>query len=1055
MDRWNGTGACARARIAASCAAAILAIYAPGADAFALSGAAAPRAMTDQPAGTVVLSGAVLDGAGATVTDASVTVVDTATNQSRQTVTGATGVYTFSLSPGRYELHVIKPGFALAVRSGVQVNQTTQVDIVLQVDTITESVQVSAASPLLNTTTGAVSTTFEREILERAPLSGHNFNALIQTTAGVVMTATSEGNPGTFSANGQRPNANYYTVDGVSANFAATAAVGGYGGSAGQFAAADAVGGTMGIASVDAVEELTIQTSSFAPEYGRQPGAQVQIRTRGGSNVFHGSAFEYFRRDRFDAADWFNNYRGLAKNPLQSDNFGGTFGGPLRKNRLFFFASHESLRANITNSSAIEVPTAEARALAHPAIRPYLDGYPLPNGAPLKQLSGEFISQWEDYINSDSTSVRVDGRLLDTMTVFGRYQRAPSHTLIRNSGRIMSPGTTRSSSDAVTVGTTMTHSSSLVTDVRVNWGRSRAGSGWLWDGYGGAVAPPAEFTPATKTGFGVFYFGNSWYNNGSIFADNIQRQINAVGTVTWHRGSHSLKLGADYRRLSPTADGSDLYVSATFPSDNLGALQSGIPPSGISYQGGITRETRTHNLSLYAQDAWRPTSNVTLTYGVRWEFNPAETSRDDRPIFALASANSPAEMVPAEPGSPYYKNTFTSFGPRVGLAWSLDQRTVVRSALGVFHDLTSGGAGGAGWYALKFPYTSLGTVRDIQYPPTDPRFLTEIPPPSPMPYQEIWSADPNLKPPYSIQWNVAIERELPGQQVATVSYVSSDGRRQPLQDTLKNPNPYFANLHIMRNVAESSYRSVQLQYRKRWSDSFQAMASYTWGHAIDERSTDTGVGFPSDLDIVDTGDPRGNASYDVRHTFNANVGYQVPAVASGWLGALVNEWGLNLLVRARSGSPIDILATRNLGNGTNSFRVDYLGGPYWIDDASVPGGKRLNPAAFAIPAELRQGNLGRNVVYGFGMWQPDLSLTKRFRVSGGVGLELRIESFNFINKANFANPVTTVGAATFGVSQNTFARQATGTVGTAAPAVPAIFQVGGPRSHQIALKIIF
>src|SRR5262249_23269498 len=151
---------------------------------------------------------------------------------------------------------------------------------------------------------------------------------------------------------------------------------------------------------------------------------------------------------------------------------------------------------------------------------------------------------------------------------------------------------------------------------------------------------------------------------------------------------------------------------------------------------------------------------------------------------------------------------------------------------------------------------------------------------------------------------------------------AADGRRQPLQDTFRNPNPYFLTLHVMRNVAESSYRSVQLQYRKRWSDRFQAIAGYTWGHAIDERSTDTGVGYPSDLDIVDTGNPRGNASYDVRHSFNATASYQVPSFASGWTGALASDWGVNLLFRARSGSPIDITAYRNLGAGYNYFRVD-------------------------------------------------------------------------------------------------------------------------------------
>src|SRR5262249_12556330 len=322
----------------------------------------------------------------------------------------------------------------------------------------------------------------------------------------------------------------------------------------------------------------------------------------------------------------------------------------------------------------------------------------------------------------------------------GRVQHAPSHTVSRDSGRIMSPGTTVTSSDAVTFGSTMTHTPSMISDVRVNWSRSHAGSGWSYDGYGGAVAPPAEFTPTTKTGFGVFDFGNSWYNNGSDFADNIQRQLNVVGPFTWHRSSHEIKLGADYRRLSPTSSGTDLYTSVYYPSNDPLPLQTGLPSGGIYVQGGIPRATVSHNLSVYAQDAWHARSNLTVTYGVRWEFNPPESTRDGKPIFALASADSPADMVPAPPGTPYYKTTYTSFGPRVGVAWSVDRRTVVRSAFGLFHDLTSGGANGFGWNSLMFPYTSYFYVTDEPYPTTDPRVVSQVPPPSTIPYYEIWSA---------------------------------------------------------------------------------------------------------------------------------------------------------------------------------------------------------------------------------------------------------------------------------------------------------------------------
>jgi hypothetical protein len=1055
MDRRNGKRARVRPWTAAWCCAALaLSIGAPDAHATltgAVSGAVVGHAQA------VELSGTVLDTAGGPVSDATVTVVDTATHESRQTVTAATGVYSFTVSPGNYELHVKKAGFQTTVRSGLRLDQAVQVDIVLQLAGITESSEVSATAPLLNTVGGAVATTFSRQVLERTPMSGRSFNGLIQTTPGVVMTAASTTDRGQFSANGQRPTANYYTVDGVSANFSSTASRGPSGASGGQFASMDAAGGTMGMASVDSVEAFEVQTSSFAPEFGRQPGAQVQIRTRSGSNAFHGSAFEYFRHDTFDANDWFNSYRGLKQNPLRSDSFGGTFGGRLLTDRLFFFASHESLRAAVTQSSAIEVPTMEARAMANPALRPYLDAFAIPNGKPLQALSAEFISSWPNYIESHSTSIRLDQRLNDSMTLFGRVLRAPSHTTVRDSGRIMSVGITDMNSTSATVGASVVHNSTMISDVRFNWSRSIGANRWPYDGYGGAIPPPAEFVPATPRGFGVFTFGNSWYNEGTYYTDNVQRQINAVGSVTWNRDRHQLKLGADYRRLSPTNSGSDLYVYVTFPSDNAEALRTGIPPSGIGALGGVPRETRSHNLSVYAQDVWRATSNLTVTYGVRWELNPPERHRDDKPVLALMSADSPAEMIPAPPGTPYYKTTYTSIGPRVGLAWSLgsSRRTVLRTAVGVFHDLTAGGTG-SGFYSSNPPYTQTITLRDVPYPSADPRVVSEIPPPPGYPLSSIYTADPNLEPPYSLQWNVSVDRELPGEQAVNASYVAAEGRKQLLQDTFRSPNQYFTNLYMTRNGGVSSYHSLQLQYRKRWNQQFQAMASYTWGHALDTRSVDTGTSFPSDLDFVDLGSPRGNASFDVRHSFNATASYQVPAVGSGWLGAMASGWGVNLVFRARTGSPLDVTATRNLGAGSNSFRVDYVGGPYWIDDAGAPGGRRLNPAAFAIPAELRQGSLGRNAVYGFGMWQPDLSLTRRFRLTEQVGLELRIESFNVVNHPNFANPPSALGSATFGVSQNMLAGAAGGGLsGTGNAGTNPLFQIGGPRSHQIALKVMF
>src|SRR5262249_28228097 len=397
-----------------------------------------------------------------------------------------------------------------------------------------------------------------------------------------------------------------------------------------------------------------------------------------------------------------------------------------------------------------------------------------------------------------------------------------------------------------------------------------------------------------------------------------------------------------------------------------------------------------------------------------------------------------------------------------GIAWSLgDQRkTVLRAAFGVFHDLTAGGTG-VGFLAWNPPYTQSYTLNNVPYPSADPRLHTLIPPPPDYPYSAIWTADPDLKAPYSLQWNTSVEHEFRGSQAVTVSYVAAEGRRQLIQDSFRNPNKYFANLYVTRNGGESSYHSLQLQYRKTWNRRFQAIANYSLGHSIDTQSQDTGFGFPSDRDLIDIGSRKGNSSFDIRQSFNFTSSYQIPSAGSGWLRAITNGWGINALFRARTGSPIDITAYRDIGRGYNSFRADYVGGPVYIDDPNVGGGRRLNPAAFVIPAQLRQGNLGRNAIYGLGMWQPDLSLSRRFVITDKVGLDLRIESFNFVNHPNFGNPNTAVGAPNFGISQTMFATAAGGVYngglfsGTGQSGTNPIFQVGGPRSTQIALKLTF
>src|SRR6185369_4679107 len=251
-----------------------------------------------------------------------------------------------NLRPGRYRLEIERPGFKKVIKTDVilHLQDALEIDFEMTVGSVSETVTVESGAPLVNTESATVSTVVDRKFADNIPLNGRTFQTLISLTPGVVMTATTFNDQGQFSVNGQRADANYFTVDGVSANFGVTGLLQMVQTASGALPALSASGGTNSLVSVDAMQEFRIQTSSFAPEFGRMPGAQISIVTRSGSNSFHGTLFDYFRNNVLDAKDWFVNFNGLAKPEERLNDFGGVLGGPVVRDKTFFFASYEGQR---------------------------------------------------------------------------------------------------------------------------------------------------------------------------------------------------------------------------------------------------------------------------------------------------------------------------------------------------------------------------------------------------------------------------------------------------------------------------------------------------------------------------------------------------------------------------------------------------------------------------------------------------------------------------------------------------------------------------------------
>jgi len=336
------------------------------------------------------LTGRVTDPSKALISDAKTTAINTGTNFRYETRTNSSGEYYLTnLPPGPYQLEIEKPGFKKLIKPDVtlHVQDGIEIDFEMALGSGSETVTVQAGAPLMNTESATVSTVIDHTFVGNIPLNGRSFQTLIMLTPGVVVTTTAFDDQGQFSVNGQRADGNYFTVDGVSANFGVAGYLPLVQSGGGALPALSASGGTNSLVSVDAMQEFRIQTSSFAPEFGRTPGGQISIVTRSGTNSFHGTLFEYFRNDMLDAKDWFANFNHLKKPQERQNDFGGVFGGPISKNKTFFFFSYEGLRVRQPATQQTNVPCdstclvfGNARAMAMPAMQPFLNAYSIPNG---------------------------------------------------------------------------------------------------------------------------------------------------------------------------------------------------------------------------------------------------------------------------------------------------------------------------------------------------------------------------------------------------------------------------------------------------------------------------------------------------------------------------------------------------------------------------------------------------------------------------------------------------------------------------------------------------
>ena len=1029
------------------------------------------------------VSGRVTDQQNAVIPNVEVEIRNVDTNSTQVTKTNGDGIYTFaSLRPGNYVMSVRKEQFQTVSVTGVILNVQDNLsrNFVLQVGSSAVSVTVTANQNTINTTDASVSTVVDRQFAENLPLNGRSFQTLIGLTPGVVTVPSNPFDGGQFSVNGQRGSSNYWTVDGVSANVGigtTTSGSGtgnGLGGAAGSFSV---LGGTNSLVSVDALEEFRIQTSTYAPEFGRTPGGQISIVTRSGANHFHGTVFDYFRNDILDANNWFNGSTTppLPKAREHQNDFGGTFSGPIVKDRTFFFFSYEGLRLRLPQTTLSTVPDVAARQSAVPAIQPLLNAFPLPNG-PDNVTTGlaQYNSSFSNPATLDASSIRIDQRVGDKVNIFGRYNYSPSEIAQRGIGgnSLNTVSTTRITTQTATVGTTWTFSPAVTSDIRFNYSRTEAHQFTRLDSFGGAAPPttlplPSSFNPQNAE----FLLDILSLQGGILSAGeqghNFQRQINVVGSTSVQRKTHTVKVGVDFRRLSPQFAGPGQYELFHLIFNVPSAERASLLASIVAASTSPTFLFR--NIGTYAQDTWRVIPRLTITYGLRWDLDLVPSSNPAIPAVVGFNLNNLSGLALAPAGRKAYGTTYGNVAPRVGVAYELSERpgweTVLRGGFGVFYDLATSELGNnlsPGFY----PFGSATPIPGGTFPLSPAQLAPPtIAPPTATNNGILFAIDPNLKLPYTLEWNAALEQGIGKQQTVSLSYVGAAGRRLLQQASVSPANANIAQARLLANASTSDYDALQIQFRRRLSQGLQALASYSWAHSIDTASTGSAFGSANALLPSAVSQDRGPSDFDIRHTFSAALTYDLPSLKGNALGRLLlGGWSTENVVLVRSAPPVDISDSRfsNLAGFGTLVRPDLVSGqPLYLFGPQYPGGKAFNPSAFTDPPfnpttrqPLRQGDEPRNLLRAFGAAQWDFAVHRDFPIHESLRLQFRAEMFNVLNHPNFGPPAGRFGSGGFGLSNQLLSQSLSGS-NLGGGGFSPLYQIGGPRSVQLALKLAF
>jgi hypothetical protein len=959
------------------------------------------------------LTGTITDPSGGVVPGAAVSIRAAATQAEHSTITNSAGVYTIDFLPiGEYTGTIRAKGFeTLQIESfNLQVGQTRTLNGHMVVGAVATEVSVAAASSGLDQSSAEIGGIIQRSQIKDIPLNGRNWASLLALTPGAIDSST--GNESGIRFAGLSQEDNNFLFDGVDAT--------------GINHAFQQTTLRLQI-SMEAINELRVDSTTYSADKGFTPGGQVEIVSRTGTNTFHGAAYEFLRNSIFDARP----FTAVSLPPFHLNNFGASLGGPVLKNKLFFFANYEGLRQDLGQPLTALTPSDAYRAQViqkTPALSFIMNAYPrgtAPSNDPNAQF---FYSLGRQIVDEDSGTLRLDYLLNDKTTAYLRY--STDHSTQRSpSGGLGETSYTYQDMPNGVIDLQHNFSPTTLNDTKFAYNRS--------DNFGGNNA----FLP-----FAVSITGLSGFSSPGSHPE-VLTSFSWLDNATFVRGRHTVKAGVEARRLRSNKGSS---FSETLSYNSEADFVNNFMNSDSVSQFQPVNGVRKTDYFAYVLDEMKLRPNLTVNVGLRYEFFGVPYEVHDR--GQTFDPNSCPNLWCGHGVDWYFPSTH-DLAPRFSIAWSpamFHGKTVLRSGWGIFFGEGQLGPVAGSYGNDRQSYTlNQTTAPGLSYPVTP--FLGAA----------VYSLSPggldrHKKDLYINEWSFSVQNEIARQTTLQVGYFGNEGTHLIQKVNLnpatgQRPYPNFSLVQYFTTNAVGNFNALQASIRRSLSTGLLISANYQWSHAIDDGSLGGGEFIAPENAQCRTCE-RSSSSQDMRQYFASSVIWQIPVGrghsllgnAPKAVDLILGGWQLRGVGTARAGLPLNITISRPasaLPDQINSGqRPDCVaGGSLYPEHQTVQ--HWLNAADFTLPAPGTWGNCGRNLARAPGIWQMDTALQKRVPLSERVGLNFRAEVFNVFNRAQYGSPILSLPSGNFGLITSTFNSSPTG--------------AGTPRDIQMMLRLDF